>query len=200
MSSKSHYHSICWAQQVRILSRSIEVSNINIDKLKSNIENIRKLTLKTPKEFSEELNNLLAKCGIALVYLNHFGESGVNGATFVDGKKIVLGLSVRGNYADSFWFSLFHELYHIIAGDVFEKERTDINESEADLYARNTLIPEDIYRKFLKDNKFEKDNIIEFANQNIIDPGIIVGRLQKDKHIEKDLHNDLRAVYLINLK
>ncbi len=197
ISSDSYYHSLCWAQQVRILGRNISVSKINKKKLMGSIDNIKMLSMKNPEEFNNELIEILSDCGIALVYLNHFGESGVNGATFVDGEKIVLGLSVRGNYADSFWFSLFHELYHIIAGDVFRKDITDLCEESADVYARNQLIPEDLYRDFIKRGDFEKDAILYFATINNIEKGIVVGRLQKDNHINKDQFNDLRTKYSI---
>lgn len=39
------------------------------------------------------------------------------GATFIDGDKIVIGMTTRGKDADRFWFSLFHEIGHIVLGN-----------------------------------------------------------------------------------
>ena len=53
----------------------------------------------------------------------------------------MLGLTVRGRYADIFWFSLFHELYHILEGHIYNIDpTTDVEEAAADIFARNTLI------------------------------------------------------------
>ncbi len=146
------------------------------------------------------MTNILAGCGIALIYLNHFGESGVNGATFVDGNKIVLGLSVRGNYADSFWFSLFHELHHVIAGDVFCKEIDEECEINADLFARNQLIPVDKYLEFTKASEFTRENILEFADTNQIEKGIVVGREERIIEIQGQIQEKTRMKKLIEEK
>lgn len=61
---------------------------------------------------------MLAENGVALVFLPHLKGSFLQGATFIDGNKIVVGLTARGKDADKFWFSLFHELGHIILGHV----------------------------------------------------------------------------------
>ena len=71
------------------------------------------MTTMNPSDFCPKLIELLSNCGIALVFLPHIGGSFLHGATFYDGNKIVVGLTVRGKDADKFWFSLFHELGHI---------------------------------------------------------------------------------------
>ena len=94
---------------------------INVEKLKSSLNNIRAMTRKLPEEFCPELRKVLSDCGIAIVFLPHIGGSFLHGATFYDGKKIVMGLTVRGKDADKFWFSLFHEIAHIIHGEYRKK-------------------------------------------------------------------------------
>lgn len=61
---------------------------------------------------------MLAENGVALVFLPHLKGPFLQGATFIDGNKIVVGLTARGKEADKFWFSLFHEFGHIILGHV----------------------------------------------------------------------------------
>ena len=82
------------------------------------------MTSSNPREFCPNLINMLSDCGIALVFLPHIGGSFLHGATFFDRNKIVVGLTVRGKDADKFWFSLFHELGHILKGHISNVEGT----------------------------------------------------------------------------
>lgn len=189
---------IAWAQKAKMEARDIETAPINIEKLNKNLNKIRKMTIENPSCFSDELRNLLAACGIAIVFLPHIEGSGLHGATFVDNKRIVLGLTVRGKDADKFWFSLFHELYHIIEGhiDTFGKT-TSQQESDADQFAKEILIPKKAFDKFIAEGNFSRANILSFANKLEIAPGIVVGRLQKEKYIEYSYHNALKTKYII---
>ena len=82
--------------------------------------------------FRLELKKELAECGIALVFVLHLKGSFLKGATFMDGNKIVVGLTARGKDADKFWFSLFHELAQIILGHVNQLNgTTEDDEKEA---------------------------------------------------------------------
>ena len=85
-----------------------------------------------PEIFCLELKKELAECGIALVFVLHLKGSFLKGATFMDGNKIVVGLTARGKDADKFWFSLFHELAQIILGHVNQLNgTTEDDEKEA---------------------------------------------------------------------
>ena len=88
--------------------------------------------------------------------------------------------------ADSFWFTLFHEIGHIINGDYgisFEKE-TGEQEEAANKFAQDSLIPSDQYKKFVEGAKFDLQSIKEFANRINRDPDIVLGRLQNDKIVD----------------
>ncbi len=62
-----------------------------------------------------ELRRILAGCGVVLVLLPHFPKTNAHGATFwARPDKAILLMSMRGKWADIFWFSLFHELGHIL--------------------------------------------------------------------------------------
>ena len=114
--SKSDYALLAWAQQVRRETRSRETAPINLKYLKDSLSTIRAMTTLAPEVFVPNLIQLLSDCGIALIFLPHIGGSFLHGATLQDGNKIVIGLTVRSNYADKFWFSLFHEIGHILNG------------------------------------------------------------------------------------
>ena len=118
ITEKSDLALMAWAQEAKIKARNIQTAPINIKGLISALPELRKMTMLKPREFCPEIKKCLADCGIALVFLPHFEGSFLQGASFMDGNKIVVGLTVRGKYADKFWFSLFHELAHIVLGHV----------------------------------------------------------------------------------
>ena len=193
-----YYAQAMWAQKARIEARSINTSAINIEYLIELIPQFRTLTNKEPSEFCDTLGVFLSKCGIALVFLPHIDGSFIHGATFVDGNHIVLGLSVRGKYADEFWFSLFHELGHIIHGHIMSPlDKVEVKETEADTYAMNTLIPVDKYTAFIARRNFNKSDILDFSSSIGIAPGIVLGRLQKENYIHYNQFHELKIQYVI---
>ena len=198
VSSTSDYSLAAWSQQARLQAVKIDVAPINVERLKENLDEIRALTVLDPEDFIEKLRRLLAECGIAVVFLPHIGGSFLHGATFVSGKHIVLGLTVRGSYADKFWFSLFHELCHVIEGHIFISSGSikDVEEI-ADAFARDALIPPNDYRRFILEDVFSVSSITAFAKSIGIDPGIVVGRLQKENRIQFNWHNSLKKRYQI---
>ncbi len=198
LTDKSDYALIAWAQKAKLEARKTETKLINLKGLESAIPRIRSMTGMNPDDFLPKLSNLLADCGIALVLLPHFGGSFLHGASFMDGRKIVVGLTVRGKDADIFWFSFFHELAHILRGDIGKTNGLDDeDECEADAFARHTLIPDEQYEVFVTEQTFDPASIIWFAKQVGIDPGIVLGRLQRDGYVEYNRYNHLKTKYSI---
>ena len=195
---KSDYALVAWAQKAKIEARKIPTKPIDIATLTKAIPQIREMTVMDPEQFCPKLIELLANCGIAMIFLPHIGGSFLHGATFLDGNKIVVGLTVRGKDADKFWFSLFHELAHIIYGHIGNTDgTTEEDENCADEYAKNILISEQQYQEFVAEGEFSKMSMINFAKQAGIDVGIVVGRLQKEGYIQYNWHNDLKTRYVL---
>ena len=197
-SEKSDFALLAWSQQARREARNIDTEPINIKLLQEKLPEIRKMTVEEPKVFCPTLTKIMSECGIALVFLPHIGSSFLHGATFQEDKKIVMGLTVRGKDADRFWFSLFHEVAHIIMGHISKPFGTDADdEHDADEFARNILIDEDTFLAFAKDNYLTRATISQFAARMGISPGIVVGRLQKENFIPYNQFNDLKVRYEI---
>lgn len=200
VTEKSEYALIAWAQKARLDARSIDTKPIDLKSLATAIPQIRAMTTVDPMEFCPKLSNLLANCGVAIVYLPHIGGSFLHGATFMDGDKIVIGLTVRGKDADKFWFSLFHELAHILLGHIGRANgTTDDDENEADDFAKEALIPKAQFDYFVERNDFGRETIVRFAKSIDIDTGIVVGRLQKEGYIDYSWYNDLKKKYTISM-
>ena len=139
--------------------------------------------------------------GVVFVILPNISGSKTNGATKKIGDNVMLMVNDRRLNADTFWFTLFHEIGHVMNGDFgisFEKESGE-QEDRANKYARDMLIPPEQYQEFVRENKFDIYSIRRFARKINRDPGIVLGRLQKDKKVEYDdwSLNPLRHKYRV---
>lgn len=187
-----------WLKTGCLLASKQDVSEFDKNKLKSNIEAIRSLTLESnPNVMLSELKSVLASCGVAFVVIPHYPKTYVTGATFWYGKnKPVIMMSMRGSWADIFWFSLMHELAHILLHDkriTFieggNSSEYKMQEDEADNFAQKMLIPQVAYERFISEHDFSPAYILTFAQSVGIAPGIITGRLQHDKHLSHKQHH-----------
>ncbi len=193
-----------WVSIAMKLAKEKEVSLFNEEKLISYIPKFRRMTLETPKEFYPELDEMLCECGVALVLLPSLSKSNTNGVIkWIDSNKVMMALNTRGSYNDKFWFSFFHEIKHVLQKVkrkvIISENDNDSNddlEVEADLFARETLIPSNAYNYLRKYTPFY---IKQFAYEIGIHPGIVVGRLQKDNKIKYSQFNNLKEKYEIRV-
>lgn len=197
-SEKSYYALVAWAQKAKIEGRKCETKSINIKRLEKYLTEIRKMTVMKPEKFCPQLQSMLAECGIAIVFLPHIGGSFLHGATFYDGNKIILGLTVRGKDADIFWFSLFHELGHIILGHLEKSDgTTQEDEDAADQFAEEILLAKKDFMLYVDSYIVNESTILEFSQKQGIDAGIVLGRLQKYGYVEYGWYKNLKTKYAI---
>ena len=156
-------------------------------KFESSVEDILKLT-KEHKDFYETARSSFAKAGVLLIAIPNIPGSKTNGATKKIGESIMLMVNDRGTYGDSFWFTMMHEIGHIVCGDFGISLETDDSDKEksADEYAREKLIPNEKYQKFKKNEDFSSKAIKEFAEAIDRDPGIVAGRLIHDGLVDEE--------------
>lgn len=193
---RTDYALLAWEQKAKIEARKSSVDPINLGKLEDIAPDFRSMTTKDLTVFIDELKEKLAECGIALVVIPHIGGSFLHGASFYDGKKIIVGVTIRGKDADRFWFSLYHEIGHVILGHIGKTEGTsEEDERAADKYAQDILIEPEKYSEFVMQNEFRESSIQQFASQIGIDAGIVLGRLQKDGLVRFNQYNDLKRRY-----
>lgn len=198
ITEKSDFALIAWVQKAKIEARGIAVAPINLNELTKQLPTIRAMTTEDPSVFCPKLLEILSNCGIALVLLPHIGGSFLHGTTFCDKNKIIIGLTLRGKDADKFWFSLFHEIGHILLGHLNqEMELDNAAEEAADLFAKDALIPPKAFNSFVKQGIFSRESMQTFSAAVGIDPGILVGRLQKEGYIEFNWYNDLKTKYAL---
>lgn len=209
-SEKNIINSRAWIQTAMNISKSIETKPYNSEKLKEYLPELRGMTVKKPEIFLPRMREIFAECGIAFVLLPHLKNSGVNGAVkWVTDDRVVLAMNNRGIDADKFWFSLFHEIKHVLQQKIKTvfisssiEEMMNINdklEIEADKFATNYLIPPKDYRRLAPTKYISDDEIVEFANSIRIHPGIVAGRLQHEGIIAQNRCSKLKEKYVIEI-
>ena len=200
ITEKSDLALMAWAQEAKLQARDIQTEPINMKGLTAAVPELRRMTVQEPEEFCPKIKKYLADCGIALVFLPHLRGSFLQGASFIDGRKIVVGLTARGKDADKFWFSLFHELAHIILGHVGQPNGTsDEDEKAADKWSGDTLIASDDFERFRREKDYSERSVIRFAGEQGIAPGIVVGRMQTEGMIRYSMLNNLKEKYEITV-
>ena len=198
ITKKSDLALIAWAQEAKIKAREIQTGSIDIKGLLTSIPEIRKMTVFKPVEFCPKLKSMLAEYGIALIFLPHLKGSFLQGASFMDGNKIVVGITARGKDADKFWFSLFHELAHIVLGHIDQTNGiSEDDEKAADRWSGDMLIKADDYNRFIIERDYSERSILDFAQAQGIAPGIVVGRMQLERLIKYSMLNNLKERYEI---
>ena len=201
VTDKSDMALLAWVQKAKLMARNIKTEPINIKGLITILPEIRTMTVLKPSEFCPELISKLADYGIALVFLPHLKGSFLQGASFMDGNKIVVGMTARGKDADKFWFSLFHELAHIVLGHIgLSNGTTEEDEKIANIWAKDILIPEDMFLDFKNQGDFSCARVLEFSRCVGIAPGIVVGRLQKEGCLGHNMLNDLKEQYIVEVQ
>ena len=162
------------------------------------------LTLtKDHSTFYPLIKEAFCKVGVIFVILPNISGSKINGATKKVGNNIMLLVNDRRLNSDTFWFTLFHEIGHIMNGDYgisFDSESGE-QEEIADKYAEDMLIPCDQYQQFIAENRFDIQSIRRFAKRIDRDPGIVLGRLMNDGKVNYDdwSLNSLRHKYKVEI-
>lgn len=168
------------------VGKIIDLQEYNEEKLKDLLSELKKLTF-LPKDYYKILQNLCAKVGVAVVYTPYFKNTKVNGAVRWFGNNPLIQLNSRGTYSDTFWFTLFHEIGHVILHGKkdkfldFQGLEIDEKEAQANNFAADTLIPEDKYRELMSKKNLTVKEAKEFTDSIGVDFGVLAGRLANDK-------------------
>ena len=170
--------------------------------LQAALPKLRRLTSARP--FWSELRTMTGQAGVHLEFVPHIAKSGANGVTrWLDDGRPLIQVSILRKRADIFWFTLCHELGHVLHGDRSKayidladgSEAVDEHETAADALARHILIPPASFDAFLHSQSLTSHSVQQFAAHIDVHPGIVVGRLQHDGLIGRDRLNSLTVSY-----
>jgi HTH-type transcriptional regulator/antitoxin HigA len=194
-----------WLKIIEQKSLKVKAAEFSVDSLKTAIPQIV-ANAHTPEKCSTVVD-LLNRCGVKLVLEPPFKGTHIDGAVIYVNETPVIGMTMRLDRIDNFWFTLMHELGHIILNhrtgfvdvDVhdYAAMQASADETNANKWAAHTLISDNEYKKFVARTKpyFSRVAIMSFAESMGVHPGIVVGRLQRDGHVPwKNLRGFLERV------
>lgn len=188
-----------WFRKGEIEAATIQTARFSGARLRETLPVIRALTASAEEGWADTLRDRLARCGVALVVVPHLPGTRAHGATrWLTPRKALVQMSLRGRWADIFWFSLFHELGHLLLHGrtplfvEWNDAAHDGRENEADAFARDHLITPKEWAAFLGAHPRPSTRTTEaFARRLGIAAGIVVGRLHHEEHLP---HSDLNGL------
>jgi len=190
---------LAWYFYCKHLASSIGVPTYSKAKLKKCIDKLVDLA-SHPQEV-RHVPEVLADAGVRFVVVKHLPKSKLDGAAFWLDKERksqpVIAVSMRLDRIDSFWFTLAHEIAHILNRDAISLDSDMVSttstlskdkpehEKLADEFAANMVVPRDELDDFIVRVRpyYAKKKIAGFANRIKVHPGIVVGQLQYREEI-----------------
>ncbi len=187
---ENSYALFAWELLVRIKAKEIVLEN-KYSKDDFVAEHLKRLkTFSILEDGPLKAKEYLEKHGIILVIEESFKKAHVDGvALLLDDGTPVIGLSLRYDRVDYFWFTLFHELGHLIRHlskdescildaeiDVSDTEKKEL---EANEFASETLISQEEWQQSKISGMGTTHSIKKFARKIDIHPAIIAGQLRK---------------------
>lgn len=191
-----------WLRQGEIEAAAIDCQPWDKTRLRGSLNDIRALTRDgEPSKFIPELQQILAACGVAAVAVRAPNGCRASGATrFLSPKKPLIQLSFRYLADDQFWFTVFHEIGHLLlhAHEELFLEGLDEHhskaEDEADEFALQTLF-ERVGVAALDVVSLNKFDIARLAKRAGVSPGLVVGQLQRKQRIPFKHFNYMKVRY-----
>ncbi len=131
----------------------------------------------------------LNKHGIVVVVEDHLKGTLLDGAALLDSDGTpIVGLTLRYDRIDNFWFTLLHEVAHLWKHvddseaflDDLEASSEDRREAEANRLAREACIPRLIWKRSLAYQSPSRETVLQLSNDLRIHPAIIAGRLRRE--------------------
>ena len=199
---------LAWACRVRQIAREMTAASFSREGLEKTAALLPRLS--TSQKETRKVASILAEVGIRLVILEHLPKTRIDGASlWLSDRKPVVGLSMRYDRVDCFWFTLMHELAHVLAADSKTEMLVDDSlvgkdaepaenkrnaEARADRQASEWLIPAKALKAFLDRTKpfISRKKVLSFAAELGIHPAIVVGRLQHDGEVPWTYYRNLQ--------
>lgn len=191
---------LMWLRDGELNSDLVSTRPWNADNLQDRLDSIRKLSkLRHPVVFLPKLKELCAEAGVAVVAKRAPPGCRASGASrLVAPDKAMVLLSFRGLSDDKFWFTLFHELGHLILHGArtfvdsdMNEDNLDESENEANEFASRMIVPEERVEEF-RSLPADRTKMIRFSGKAGVSVGLLVGQMQHRKMIRPDQMNYLK--------
>jgi len=141
---------------------------------------LRAMTMREPVEAIDEAIERLREVGVVLCLVPAVPGLGIHGATrWLNGRPIIQ-LSLLWKTDDQLWFTLFHELGHVLLhGDreLYLNGEPTIAEDEANTFASDLLIPPRFVPRLPRTRDISA--VETLAAELGVAPGVVLGRAQR---------------------
>lgn len=155
---------------------------------KADLQVISKMSADVPR--LELMDGMLLERGIILVHERAIPGAKVDGVVFkLKGGNPVIGMSLRYARLDHYWFTLMHELSHVVLHndllnspivDDLDADSSELIERQANKLAADAMIPSHLWRTCPARASLVEADIKRFATEVGIAPHIAAGRLRRE--------------------
>lgn len=184
---------LLWVAKIVASARDIDnVGNFNV-------EQINKQLMSAVVDLSDETDGiekalaLLKEKGVLVIAEPHLPKTYLDGAAIMlPNQNPIIGLTLRHDRLDNFWFTLLHELAHIALhygkGVNLFYDNTEvvdfhnIKEKEADDLAIEVMVPRDTWKKSPASILPSKEAAIKLAKELSIHPAIVAGKMRYENN------------------
>jgi HTH-type transcriptional regulator/antitoxin HigA len=197
---KSHYDEtppvqLAWLFRVKQIARATPVAKYSEKAFRDALP--RLLDFRIEPEEARHIPRILAECGVRYVLVESLPNAKIDGVCFwLDKQSPVIGMSVRYDRIDNFWFVLGHEIEHVLQRHGQNQEIIDAElegeragegpslsaeERMANAAGANFCVPKEEMNSFYtrKNPFFAERDVLGFARRLQIHPGLVVGQIQK---------------------
>lgn len=180
---------LAWLYRVRQIAKEVLTPRYSEDRARASLPKLKSF-LSAPEE-ARHVPRLLMECGIRLVFVEGLKGSKIDGAClWLNDNTPVIGMSLRFDRMDNFWFVLRHELEHVLQGhgkahpmiDVelgseqsVEQEEILANKAASDFCVPTARIDSFIARKA---PLFPERDFLGLAKVLGVHPSLVAGQIQ----------------------
>lgn len=178
-----------WLRLVELSADAVPVAPFNPRLLRKAARALPKLTTMTVPNGFIAARAALAEAGVALTFVREIRGTRVCAATWwITGDRPAIGITVRHKRPDNFWFSLLHEVGHVVLHprresylDLETTDPDDPAESEANEFASGLLFPGDASERIAR-ARSQQDLILIAAELGVGVPSVAgrYGKLTQD--------------------
>jgi len=181
---------LAWIRRVEALAATQEVGTFEPRRLGEVVDQL--VDLSRQDDGPVQVSSVLRDGGVGFVLVKHLPRTFFDGAVLWVGGNPVVALTLRHDRLDSFWFTLMHEVAHLVLGheggrldDLDGGAGTEPEEIEADELASKWLVPGESLTGFVEQVRpyFSRHAIWSFAHHVGRHPAVVLGRLQHDGHV-----------------
>jgi HTH-type transcriptional regulator / antitoxin HigA len=182
-----------WLFRVKQLAATMMVPKYSERSLRDALPRLRQM-LMYPDVISR-IPKILNDCGVRFVIVEHVPSSQIDGVCFwlENGTSPVIGMSLRLDRLDNFWFVLRHEIEHVLNGDGKEVAMVDSDtglirtsgespeEQRANTAAANFCVPSKDMADFIvrHGRMISELHVLNFSQRMGVHPGLVVGQIQR---------------------